>query len=475
MRNVYAINSLRTSFFMRKQLMNIINKHQLQNLIQHHGFVIFFLALISLLGYLSYQNRIFQDVTQDNRNTVSADSINLLKKMNGAVSITAFAPEDDVLRQNIKNFIARYQRSKPDIYLQFINASIDPKLAQKAGIIAKGGELVISYQKRTENLIPPYTEQELTNVLERLSRSHNQVVMLVNGHGERSFSTNNLDDFGAFAKQLTDKGFTLSTTNLVTEQNLHKNGAVLVIASPKVNISAIEVAKIKTYLDSGGNLLWLLDDENLHGLDEIAQYIGLEVAQGLVVDKSAIEFGGDLKTTFGVRYGDHPITENFRVRTSFPEARKIAAHGTYENGWKVQDLVHVAPNGWLETKTFRPESNLKQIIFDEKDVPGPINIALAIERKYGKKGQRVVVVGNANFLSNMFINNGGNLELGINMVSWLNGNDDLITIPSTILKDSNLNLTADSNYKPIFIGFQVLLPLGLLIFGLFTWLIRRKS
>ena len=108
-------------------------------------------------------------------------------------------------------------------------------------------------------------------------------------------------------------------------------------------------------------------------------------------------------------------------------------------------------------------------------MPGPINIALAIERKYGKKGQRVVVVGNANFLSNMFINNGGNLELGINMVSWLNGNDDLITIPSTILKDSNLNLTADSNYKPIFIGFQVLLPLGLLIFGLFTWLIRRKS
>ena len=198
--------------------MNIINKHQLQNLIQHHGFVIFFLALISLLGYLSYQNRIFQDVTQDNRNTVSADSINLLKKMNGAVSITAFAPEDDILRQNIKNFIARYQRSKPDIYLQFINASIDPKLAQKAGIKAKGGELVISYQKRTENLIPPYTEQELTNVLERLSRSHNQVVMLVNGHGERSFSTNNLDDFGAFAKQLTDKAVSYTHLDVYKRQ-----------------------------------------------------------------------------------------------------------------------------------------------------------------------------------------------------------------------------------------------------------------
>lgn len=456
--------------------MNNNNKHQLQCLIQHHGFVLFFLALIGLLGYLSYQYRIFQDVTQDNRNTVSQGSLSILKQMNGAVSITAFAPEDDVLRQNIKNFIARYQRTKPDIYLQFINAATDPTLAQKAGIKAKGGELLISYQKHTENLIPPYTEQELTNVLVRLSRTYNQTVMLLNGHGERSFTANNLNDFGAFGKQLTDKGFNLTTPNLVAETNLHKNGALLVIANPKVNISTTEVAKIKTYLDGGGNLLWLLDDENLHGLEEISQYIGLEVAQGLVVDKSAAEFGGDLKTAFGVKYGDHPVTENFRMRTSFTEARKISAHGTYENGWKVQDLVHVAANGWLETTPFTPERNLKQITFDEKeDVPGPINIALAIERKYGKKGQRVVVVGNANFLSNAFIINGGNLDLGLNMVNWLTGDDNLITIPATILKDGNLNLTAESNYKPVFIGFQILLPLGLLIFGVFTWWKRRKA
>lgn len=456
--------------------MNNNNKHQLQRLIQHQGFVLFFLGLITLVGYLSYQYRVFQDATQDKRNTVSAGSLSILKQMNGAVSITAFAPEDDVLRQNIKNFIARYQRTKPDIYLQFINAATDPKLAQKAGIKAKGGELVISYQKRTENLIPPYTEQELTNVLVRLSRTHRQAVMLLNGHGERSFSTNNLNDYGAFGKQLSDKGFTLSTPNIVTETNLHKNGAVLVIASPKANVSAIEVAKIKTYLDGGGNLLWLLEDENLYGLDEIAQYIGLEVAKGLVVDKSVVELGGDFKTTFGVQYGDHPVTDNFRMRTSFTEARKISAHGTYENGWQVQDLVHVAANGWLETTPFTPESDLKQITFDEKkDTSGPINIALAIERKYGKKGQRVVVVGNANFLSNAFIINGGNLELGLNMVNWLTGDDNLITIPATILKDGNLNLTADSHYKPIFIGFQILLPLGLLILGLFTWWKRRKA
>lgn len=451
-------------------------KHQLQLLIQHHAFALLFLTLVTLLGFLSYQYHIFGDVTQDSRNTVSESSLAILEQMKGPVSITAFAPDDEVFRQNIKKFIARYQRTKSDIQLNFINAATDPKLAQEAGIKAKGGELVIAYQKRSEHLIPPYAEQELTNVLMRLSRTHQQAVMLLSGHGERSFNSMNNPDFGAFAKQLTAKGFNLSSVNLTVKKDLHTNGAMLVIASPKEIVTATEVAKIKKYLDGGGNLLWLLDDEHLHGLDDIAKYIGLEVAQGVVVDKSSAGFGGDLKMAFGVQYGDHPVTENFKIRTSFLDARKITAHGTYENGWKVQDLVHVAANGWLETTPFTQESDYKKITFDNKnDVPGPINIALAIERKYGKKGQRVVVVGNANFLSNAFIINGGNLDLGLNMVNWLAGDDNLISIQPAILKDSNLNITAESNYKPVFIGFQIILPLGLLIFGVLTWWKRRKA
>lgn len=456
--------------------MNIRKKLPLQQLVQDQTFVVLVLIIAVLLGFISVHFHVFQDVTQDRRNTVSDDSIKLLKQMDGTVTVTAFAPEDEAFRHRIKNFIARYQRTKADIALHFVNAAKDPKLAQAAGIKAKGGELVISFQKRSENLIPPYTEQEFTNVLARLHRTHSRTVMLLNGHGERSFSSDNSRDFGHFGRQLQAKGFTLSTPNIAVEPNLHKNGAVLVIAGSTAHVSAVEVAKIKTYLDGGGNLLWLLDDENLHGLDEIAQYIGLVVAQGVVVDKSSAMIGGSLKTAFGVQYGDHPVTENFRMRTSFLEAKKVRAHGTYENGWKVQDLVHVAPNGWLETTALTADNDVKTITFDaKKDVPGPINIALAIERKYGKKGQRVVVVGNANFLSNDLVINGGNLELGINMVHWLAGDDNVITIPATILKDGNLNLTAESHYKPVFIGFQVLLPLGLLIFGLGLWWKRRKA
>ncbi len=90
--------------------------------------------------------------------------------------------------------------------------------------------------------------------------------------------------------------------------------------------------------------------------------------------------------------------------------------------------------GWNLKKIPKDAKNLKVSFDRSKDKPGPINIGVALEREYGKKGQRVVVMGNANFLSNTFITNGGNLDFGINIVNWLAGDDRLITIQPLPLK-----------------------------------------
>ena len=69
-------------------------------------------------------------------------------------------------------------------------------------------------------------------------------------------------------------------------------------------------------------------------------------------------------------------------------------------------LVDVAPRGWVEMGKLDGS-----IAFDKaRDVPGPVTIAVALERTVGDRVQRVVVVGNGHFLSNQFLGNGGNLE-----------------------------------------------------------------
>ena len=461
--------------------MNINSKLRFQLWVQNSFFVVLFLLLIILLGYLASQYRFAKDITQANRNILTQGSVNVLKQMKEPVNITVFATKDDAsggdnFRKGMIDFVARYQREKKNVHLKFINPSEEPKLAQEAGI-KNDGEVVVEYQKHTEHITPPIAEQEMTNLLVRLSRTNQQAVMYLDGHGERNLLGVKNFDIGEFGKQLEAKGFKFANPDLTIAQGVPSNGAMLVIASPQVDITDIEAKKIKAYLERGGNLLWLLDDDNLHGLKETAEYLGLQVSPGIALDMASAQYGADARVSFASLYGEHAITNNFMLRTLFPEAHQVNAHGTDENGWKVSNLIEVAPNGWLTSEKLAKD--VKPVFNDKKDKRGPINIGVALERTYGKKGQRIVVMGNGNFLSNTFITNGGNLDLGLNMINWLAGDDKLITIQPMPLKDINMTIPDTDSGRMIawtvFHGFQYFIPLGMMIAGFYIWWKRRKA
>lgn len=472
---------MQTVYVGKDGVMEVNRKLRLQLLVQNWFFVIVFLIFIVLLGYLASQYRVATDITQANRNLLTKGSVDVLKQMDGKVDVTVYATNDnassgDNFRKSMKQFISRYQREKKDVGLTFINPSEEPRLAQEAGV-KSDGEVVVSFNGRQEHINPPITEQDMTNLLVRLSRTNKQPIMYLDGHGERILIGERNHDLGEFGKQLEDKGFKFANPDLTVAQEVPQNGAMLVIASPRVGVSDIEAKKIVKYLESGGNLLWLLDDNNYHGLEPLADFLGLKTSAGVVVDKLAEQYGADPHVAFASVYGEHEITKNFMLRTLFPEAHEVTAKGTYENGWKVKQLVEVAPNGWLSEKPADKDTEIK---FDPAtDKKGPINIGVALERKYGEKGQRVIVMGNANFLSNTFITNGGNLDLGINMVNWLVGDDRLITIQPMPLKDINVRIPETTQGYAVawtvFHAFQFFFPLGMLVAGFYLWWKRKKA
>ena len=108
-----------------------------------------------------------------------------------------------------------------------------------------------------------------------------------------------------------------------------------------------------------------------------------------------------------------------------------------------------------------------------RDIPGPVVIATALERTVGDRQQRVVVVGNGSFLSNTFIGNGGNRDLGVNLVNWLSGDDNLITIQPRSTGDSNINIDQTILYLIAF-SFLLVMPLAFMITGVVIWWRRRR-
>lgn len=439
-------------------------------LIQNGVFVILLLLLVILLGYLAAQTRLQWDVSQNGRNSLSEASVEILQKLQGPVQVTAYATEQHVqlgdIRKIIADFVALYQRVKPDLSLTFIDPVAQPILTQEANVQVNG-EMVIKFNQRVEHLTA-INEQAFSNALMRLARAEDKLIVALGGHGERRLDGNANYDLGEFGRHLRTNGFNSQSLNLAIEQDVPVNASMLIIASPQTDLLPGEVDKILNYVDRGGNLLWLVDRESLRGLLALAEKLRLTLTPGVVVDPQAEQLKAPVTFALGAIYGQHVITGNFDYITVFPFARQITIDESEE--WSSVSLVEVAPQGWVETGDLN-----SKVVFDQADdVAGPISIAVALTRNIQDREQRIVVVGSGHFLANTYLGNGSNLDFGINLINWLTGDEALIVIQPRATLDSNLILS-ESELTLIAVVFLVLLPVLFLVSGTVIWWHRKRK
>jgi ABC-type uncharacterized transport system involved in gliding motility auxiliary subunit len=437
--------------------------------IQNGVFIILLLLLVVVLGYLSTQIRQQWDISQNARNSLSEASIEILKKLHGPVQVTAYGTRQDAqlgdIRKIIADFVSLYQHIKPDLFLTFIDPLEQPLLAQEAGI-HKNGEMIITFNQRSEHLTV-INEQTFSNVLRRLARAENKAIVALSGHGERKLYGNANYDLGEFGKHLHTNGLRNQSLNLALEQEFPLDTYVLLIASPQTDLLPGEVDKLVNYIDRGGNLLWLVDQESLRGLLPLTERLHLTLTPGVVVDPQAEQLKAPITFALGASYGQHVITDNFDYVTVFPFARQITINENAE--WESVSLVEVAQQGWVETGDLKEE-----IVFNQAtDVVGPISIAVALTRNIQDREQRIIVVGSGHFLANAYLGNGNNLDFGINLINWLTGDDEQIVIQPRARFDSHLILS-EAKLTLIVVVFLVLLPSLFLISGIAIWWRRKR-
>jgi hypothetical protein len=423
-----------------------------------------------LAGYLAWEKRIQWDITQNARNSLTQTSIEILNKMKGPIAVTVYATGQDAqlgsISKVIDDFLALYQRAKPDLAITFVDPDEHPQRAQAAGIQVNG-EILVEFNGRQERLAT-FNEQALTNVLMRLARAGEKRVVALAGHGERKLDGLGNRDLGEFGKQLLAKGLNIGTVNLTVVGYVPGDTNVLIIASPQVDLSEGTVEKLLAYLEQGGNLLWLVDQEPLHGLQPLAEKLALTLTPGVVVNPQAEKLRTPVTFALGAIYAEHPVTRDFDYPTVFPFARQITLNESEE--WRGVALVETAQSGWVETGKLD-----EGVVFDPVyDVSGPVPIAATLTRAIQDHEQRIVVIGSGHFLSNAYLGYGKNLDFGINVVNWLSGDEDLISIQPPATRDSSLTLS-ESALTVMAWSFLIVLPLFLFASGAFIWWNRRRK
>ncbi len=448
--------------------------HQIR--LQNFLFTVLFLALVGLLGWLSQHYSYTFDWTAQGRHSLTEASRKVLSTLTQPVKITAYARENNELRGRIQDLVAKYQRHKADVHLSFVNPDLYPDRVRELGITADG-ELIVEYEQRTEK-VQELTEPALTSALLRLAKRTEQQILFLEGHGERSPLGDANFDLGQFGRAIQSRGFRVHAWNLAKNPDLPQNTALIVIASPQTAYLPGEVERILGFLDRGGALLWLTEPGDINGLEALAKTLGLNFLPGVVVDPTGQALGiHDPTFALVAEYPFHPITKDLRSLTLFPQARALEVS---ESGkFSAETFLQTLPRTWNETGPLAGKIGLDP---DQGEREGPLTLGLTLTRKTPNETadasrpqeQRVVIIGDGDFLSNTYLGNASNLDLGINVVQWLTYNDQLIDIPARAAPDTRLGLSPTALVL-IGFGFLILSPLILFSFGLFIWWRRRRA
>ncbi|UJP04727.1 MAG: GldG family protein [Nitrosomonas sp.] len=433
-------------------------------------FAVLVIGVVLLLGYLATLYRMQWDVSQNGRNSLSEASVEILQKLHGPIRITAYATEQHAelgdIRKIIADFISLYQRVKPDISLAFVDPVAQPHLAQTANVQVNG-EVIISFNRKTEHLTS-INEQAFSNALVRLARTERKLILEWSGHGERKLNGRASFDLGDFGQHLQIAGFDTQPVNWGVDRDIPVNADLLLIASPQIDLLPGEVDQLLAYIERGGNLLWLIDQEPLRGLLPLVERLRLTLTPGIVIDPQAETLNAPNTFALGALYGQHAITQNFDFLTVFPFARQLIINENEE--WRSVPLVEAAPQGWIEGGDWHAE-----IAFDQTDdVPGPVVIAAALTRAVQDREQRVAVIGSGYFLANAYLGNGGNLDFGMNVINWLAGDEALITVQPRATMD-NVLVINQLQLTSIAVVSSLLMPLAFLIIGVAIWWRRKHN
>lgn len=237
--------------------------------------------------------------------------------------------------------------------------------------------------------------------------------------------------------------------------------------------------------------MFMVEPETQTGLEAFLARYGVKLADDLVVDPVSRQLGGDYFMPVVSEYGAHPITRNFRYATFFPYARSVDQTEEIPDGINIQILAKSSPDSWSERQLDQQEVRYNEGL----DLPGPVSLAAAVtitpqekppvetetdsipDEEAGddsnRNEARIAVFGDADFAANAYYNLSGNGNLFLNTVNWLSEEADLISIQPQTSQPRTIHLTPAQG-RLIFFVSLIILPLAVMLTGIFIW-IRRRS
>lgn len=495
--------------------------------------------VMALTGYFTSMPalKLYWDVTRTQRNTLSAESQQVMNKVGDDIHITSYTnmqEEATVLtalpgqyKTDVKRF-EKYTRFKPATRLDYeyyykkmptgfysqkypelndeqlmdtlqkqndYNFKIVPhKNISDTVDLSKENyrfvrEIKLGNGKKTflrvfnDNDVYP-DEGQITAAFKRMVDTLPKVGF-VTGHGERSPSILNERGYNTFTQEKTfrysllNNGFDFEDVSLNAPVPAHIS--ILVIADPREAFGENEMKHFRDYVDNGGNLVIAGEPSKQSVMEAIAAPVGVHFIPGVLYQPKQDVLPEVLLSKTGSQADwDFPwfkLMKEHRMQLVMDQACALEVKDSI-SFVSTQMVITDTVLTWTELETTDFENNKAVFNPDAGEKKQSFCPALALSRKINQKEQKILVTGDADWLSNMELLTTRRNTFGANFAFicaafyWLSDGKAPINTTRPDPTDNKVFVTKEG-WKAAAFFFKWIIPGILLATGVFIW-VRRK-
>jgi len=454
--------------------------------------VLLALGIVVAANAISVRHNTRWDLTENKRNSVSPQTIQVLRTLKSPVTAIAFYRSDTPGKKTAEDLLAQYKTySRGKFEWRLEDTDKAPALARQYGVesygtvVLEGGP---AGQLRTEKVLDA-DEEKLTNGIVKVTRAGKRVVYIVKGHGEREIGATDRGGFSQAKEQMEKANYEVKELFLARDPKIPDDAAIVMIPGPKTDLFPQELAAIDAYVSRAGKVFFMAVPFQATPTTKYLSKYGITVDDDVVIELNPIGqvFGvGPLVPVVG-QYDPHPITKDMGgVMTLFPLTRSVEPAKALPKGVQASPLAQTSRQSWGETDKNVFQTGKATPDPGEKTGPLPVAAVATVDAEPPAKAEgggeapkkaakaRIVVVGTADFASNQFLGAQGNRDFFLNVVSWLAEEEDLISIRAKDPKQNPVVLT--SAQSRLVWGLPLVgLPGAVLICGLVVIAQRRRA
>ena len=371
-----------------------------------------FIAVLLVINLLVEQLPVKFDLTRNKMFSLSEQTLNILEKLDREITIYGLyetGKENAWVEQVIDQYQAKTDRIKYQAIDPVRNPGFVKQYESEEGAINTGSLIVLSGDKfkviDNYDLVnfqfDQYTfnptaeslavEQQITGALLYVTAEKNPVVYTLTGHDEASF------DY-LVTRQLRTENFEVKELNFLTAGQVPDDAELLVINSPRRDLTTDELQKIRTYMQNDGRALILMDLQarEFPNLQSLLASFGVRVRAAVVVEEDQNSFAGNQLWVIPTME-KHSITDPLTagdLQMLLPIAQVIEETELKKRTLEIEPLLLSSGKSWA--KVDLASTNREK---EAADLTGPFTLAVAVvdQAENYDRDSRLILVGNGSF------------------------------------------------------------------------------